>query len=163
MRRNSPSLALPRYRDTRGSRFPDSVRHVIFSQKVCQSTSVSVWQKLRGTMKTRTANWLQEATRLLDLGLAVIPLHGPDLPTPTDIDQRSIGKRPLIRWQAYQERLPSIQEVREWGRQWPRANLGVVTGAISGVIVLDSDGQQGADTLQGLGPIPRTWRVSTGH
>lgn len=113
-------------------------------------------------MKTQVANWLREATRLLDLGLAVIPLHSPGLPSPAHIDRRSIGKTPLIRWRKYQERLPSTQEVQKWAHRWPDANLGVVTGAISGVIVLDIDGREGANTLQDLGSLPRTWRVSTG-
>lgn len=111
-----------------------------------------------------TANWLREATRLRNLGLAVIPLHSPDLPTaPAGDKKHSIGKTPLVRWQEYQERLPSVQEICEWGRRWPDANLGVVTGLISGVIVLDSDGHEGANTLEDLGPIPRTWRDTTGR
>jgi putative DNA primase/helicase len=114
-------------------------------------------------MKTRTANWLQEATRLLDLGLSVIPLHSPDLPPSAKVDERNIGKAPLVRWQEYQDHRPSVRDIRDWARRWPRANLGVVTGAISSVIVLDSDGREGASTLEGLGPLPRTWRVSTGH
>jgi len=113
-------------------------------------------------MKARAGTWLQEATRLLDLGLSVIPLHSPDLPLSAKVDEGTVGKAPLVRWQAYQDRRPTVREIRDWARRWPRANLGVVTGAISGVIVLDVDGREGANTLQGLGPLPRTWRVSTG-
>jgi len=40
----------------------------------------------------------------------------------------------------------------------PGANLGVVNGPISGVIVLDVDGRKAANTLQRLGSLPQTWR-----
>lgn len=38
--------------------------------------------------------------------------------------------------------------IREWWRRWPRANIGIRTGAVSGIIVLDIDARHGGfDTL----------------
>ena len=63
-------------------------------------------------MKPRTPKWLQAASTLRDRGLSVLPLHSPDLPNSTEGDEeRSIGKKPLVQWQEYQERLPSVEEI----------------------------------------------------
>ena len=47
------------------------------------------------------------------------------------------GKRPIVRWQTLEERHPTEPEVRGWFERWPLANVAVVTGAISGIVVLD--------------------------
>ena len=38
------------------------------------------------------------------------------------------GKRPLVRWQVFQHRQPDSAEIADWFRQWPDANIAVVTG-----------------------------------
>lgn len=43
------------------------------------------------------------------------------------------------------DRKATVEELRSW--RWSEGNLGVVTGAISGVTVLDVDGEEGYDTL----------------
>jgi hypothetical protein len=52
---------------------------------------------------------------------------------------RQKDKVPLVRWQAYQHRRADSEEIKHWFDQWPDANIGVVTGAISGIVVLDVD------------------------
>lgn len=49
------------------------------------------------------------------------------------------GKRPIVRWQIYQDGMPGEKAVRDWFARWPNANLSVVTGTISGIVVLDVD------------------------
>ncbi|MCU0836290.1 MAG: bifunctional DNA primase/polymerase [Chromatiaceae bacterium] len=56
------------------------------------------------------------------------------------------GERPLIRWQAYQYRRPEVTEVADWFQRWPDANLAVVTGLVSALVVLDLAPRPGADT-----------------
>ena len=73
---------------------------------------------------------LNEALKYARLGFSIIPLA-----------ERS--KTPLIEWGPYQRRRASEAEVREWFKQWPTANVGIVTGGISGVIVVDLDGPEG--------------------
>lgn len=54
-----------------------------------------------------------------------------------DVDAR---KKTLLRsWEPYQRRLPTEEEVRRWLSKWPDANLGLVTGAVSGCWTLDLD------------------------
>lgn len=60
------------------------------------------------------------------------------------------GKRPLVSWLEFQGRLASGAEVMRWFRRWPEANVGIVTGAVSGLIVLDVD--------ERLAPLP-LWLV----
>lgn len=77
------------------------------------------------------------------------------------------GKRPLIRWQVYQSRRADPLEIAEWFRRWPDANVAVVTGVVSGLVVLDLDPRHGAaESLQRLqrehGPIGETVEAVTG-
>lgn len=77
------------------------------------------------------------------------------------------GKRPLIRWQVYQHRHPDATEVADWYRHWPDANIAIVTGVVSGLVVLDLDPRHGVDaSLQELerkhGPIDETVEARTG-
>lgn len=80
---------------------------------------------------------------------------------------RPEDKRPLIRWENYQRRRADEAEVRGWFQAWPDAGIGIVTGTISGLVVLDIDVRHGGDvTLDRLelehGRLPTTVEVRTG-
>jgi len=49
------------------------------------------------------------------------------------------NKKPLIKWEEFQRRLPTEEEVREWFTKYPDANIGIVTGELSGIAVIDID------------------------
>ena len=77
------------------------------------------------------------------------------------------GKRPLVRWEPYQERRPTEAELGRWFKRWPDANIAVVTGALSGLIVLDVDPRHGGgDSLAALerrhGALPETVEAISG-
>jgi hypothetical protein len=77
------------------------------------------------------------------------------------------SKRPLIAWTALQTRAADESEIHDWFRRWPGANIAVVTGALSGLVVLDIDpGHGGADSLAELegrhGPLPDSVEAITG-
>lgn len=79
-------------------------------------------------------------------GFSVIPV-GPD-------------KRPLLRsWKIYQTRLPTDEEINRWWTQFPNANIGIVTGKVSGITVVDVDTHKGGDASK----FPRTFAVRTGN
>ena len=61
------------------------------------------------------------------------------------IPMRPRDKRPMIKWQAYQQRRADAEEIRGWFRRWPDANIGIVTGAVSGLVVLDIDPRHGGE------------------
>lgn len=48
-------------------------------------------------------------------------------------------KRPLVAWREFQFRLASEDELQGWWVRWPGANIGIVTGKISGITVIDCD------------------------
>ncbi len=57
------------------------------------------------------------------------------------------GKVPLVSWTEFQLRRAGENEVRAWWQRWPDANVGVVTGAQSGLIVVDIDGPTGEQSV----------------
>jgi len=69
---------------------------------------------------------LNYALAYLEKGWSVIPVK-PD-------------KRPYIRWSKYQKTKPTKEEVTDWWTQWPTANIAVVTGKVSNLLVVDIDG-----------------------
>lgn len=77
------------------------------------------------------------------------------------------GKRPIVAWKHFEQRAASADEVRGWFRQHANANVGIVTGAVSAIIVLDIDvAHDGAESLARLtaenGALPRTVEAITG-
>lgn len=69
---------------------------------------------------------LESALELWRSGFSVIPIQ-------------SGGKRPLVSWIEYQSRRPTEEEIYRWWQQYPNANVGIVTGKISGIVVIDLD------------------------
>ena len=77
------------------------------------------------------------------------------------------GKRPLVAWEPYQHRAPEGGDIDSWFRRWPNANIGIVTGRISGLVVLDVDPRhRGDDSLAELerrfGALPVTIEAISG-
>ena len=77
------------------------------------------------------------------------------------------AKRPMVRWTPFQSAPPAPAEVEQWYRHWPDANVGIVTGAVSGLVVLDVDaGHGGGESLAALerefSPLEPTVECRTG-
>jgi hypothetical protein len=77
------------------------------------------------------------------------------------------GKRPLVAWREFQQHAARGDQIEAWFRHWPDANVGVVTGRVSGLIVLDIDVQHGGPAsvvaLEALhGSLPPTVEAHTG-
>lgn len=50
------------------------------------------------------------------------------------------SKKPFpISWKKYQSERPNAEQTAVWAKTWPKAGIACVTGAISGVVVLDID------------------------
>lgn len=109
---------------------------------------------------------LKTALGYAQCGWSVIPLYecnGAGCTCLKGAHCESKGKHPRIAWTQYQAKKATEKEIREWLTQWPDSNIGIVTGSISGIIVLDVDGKKGVDTLteQKL-PVPATATSRTG-
>ncbi|MCX8114682.1 MAG: bifunctional DNA primase/polymerase, partial [Burkholderiaceae bacterium] len=85
--------------------------------------------------------------------------------SPIPIEPR--GKRPLVPWLEFQQRIADAEEIAAWFARWPDANVGIVTGRVSGIVVVDVDAQHGGlDSLRALerehGALPTTVEAITG-
>lgn len=84
---------------------------------------------MRSTSKLPDA--VEEA---LSRGFSVIPI--------------SRNKLPAIKWKPYQERKADREQVLRWDREKKPSAWGVVTGGVSGLVVLDFDGDAGNKLLK---------------
>lgn len=85
--------------------------------------------------------------------------------SPIPIEPR--GKRPLVPWLEFQQRIAEGGEIAAWFARWPDANVGIVTGRVSGIVVVDVDARHGGlDSLRELerahGALPPTVEATTG-
>lgn len=83
------------------------------------------------------------------------------------IPMQAHGKRPLVPWRAFQQRIAGEGEIARWFARWPDANVGIVTGRISGIVVVDVDLRHGgpasvAEAEARLGPLQVTVESATG-
>ncbi len=74
----------------------------------------------------------------------------------------SPGKVPMVPWAAFQTTLPEVGQIRSWWTQWPHANIGMATGELSGVLVLDADGTEARKECLKRGGLDGTRAVWTG-
>jgi len=90
--------------------------------------------------------FLDAALTYIGLGWNVIPLKPKD-------------KKPLLSsWREWQNKKVTEDIVKQWWQRYPAANVGILTGTISGIVVLDVDGEAGRQSLsqiaKGLPPTP---------
>ncbi|MES2224163.1 MAG: VapE domain-containing protein [Patescibacteria group bacterium] len=72
-------------------------------------------------------------------------------------------KRPLLSsWKEFQTRLPTEEEINKWWKQFPDANIGIATGKVSNITVVDIDSHKGTDSAK-LDQFPKTYTVKTGN
>ncbi len=114
---------------------------------------------------------LSAAKHYLSLGLKPIPLAAPG-----ERGGRSFtGKEPLVKWEEYQTRQPTEEEVERWFAGRDDVNLGIVCGFLhdaggrrmdKALVVVDFDDEEAArefsERLRELGLNPETWVVRTG-
>ena len=77
------------------------------------------------------------------------------------------GKRPLIAWRRLQSRRASAAEAAGWFARWPNANVAIVTGRLSRLVVIDVDPRHGGDASLAAfeaehGALPATIEALTG-
>jgi hypothetical protein len=111
---------------------------------------------------------LQTALAYAAKGWPVIPLHTPtqDGCSCGKRDCASPGKHPRTE-HGLKDGSRDEAQIRQWWEKWPDANLGILAGQKSGLLILDVDGEDGKAALQALtaahGSLPQTLRVKTGR
>lgn len=86
---------------------------------------------------------------------AALALSRPCIPVKTD-------KTPFFPWTEFQSRLPAREELTSWYEKYSPKAWAVITGQISGLVVLDFDGQAGANSMRELGLAPHVRTPSGG-
>jgi len=77
------------------------------------------------------------------------------------------AKRPLVAWAEFESRCASAGEIEAWFARWPDANVGIVTGRVSGLVAIDIDARHGGEaSLRRIElerrPLPTTIEAMTG-
>lgn len=114
-----------------------------------------------------------EAERLAQFGFAVLPLHSIEEQGQCSCGSErcsSPGKHPINQLvpNGVLNATHDVQTIRQWFALWPDANIGIATGSVSGVTVIDVDyshgGNQSLFNIQkNVAEIPETWTAKTGN
>jgi Bifunctional DNA primase/polymerase, N-terminal/Primase C terminal 1 (PriCT-1) len=117
---------------------------------------------------------VEHAVRYVQAGMAVLPLHRPVLHERTyrcSCGRQSCSspaKHPFGRLvpNGLRDASSDAKTVESWFQE-ARINVGIATGAVSGIVVLDIDPRHDGDETvavleQEQGPLPHTWRFMTG-
>lgn len=51
----------------------------------------------------------------------------------------------MVPWIEYQSHIPTEEEICQWWQQYPNANIGIITGKISRIVVIDLDPDKGSN------------------
>jgi putative DNA primase/helicase len=119
-------------------------------------------------MHNPSSGMMEHAVAYGRAGWPIFPLHHIEAGRCScgKADCNSAGKHPRTR-RGFKDASPDEAMIRKWWTRWPDANIGIATGARSGLFVLDKDGAKGSARLAKLvaehGPLPETPRVKTGH
>ena len=84
-------------------------------------------------------NIMDSALEYCKMGFSVIPV-------------KPGGKKPLVKWEPYQSEKASEDQIRAWWKKIPSANVAIVTGAISGMDVVDIDSATGLELFEDMIP-----------
>ena len=125
-------------------------------------------------VKQAAATASDAAADYLRRGWSIVPVHSVagEHPERTCGCSRGVrcaskGKHPRGSWRVYQERRATEVDVERWWSLGSNSNIGIVTGAISDLVVLDVDyGNGGEESLEELerihGKLPDTLIAITG-
>ncbi len=112
---------------------------------------------------------LDAAIEYARLGWHVFPLHTPGngrCSCGSSACGKTAGKHPRTS-HGLKDATTSEKVIREWWEKWPDANVGILTGALSGLVVVDVDPDKGgkkslAQLERTYGSLPKTVEAMTG-
>lgn len=91
---------------------------------------------------------VKDALAYTALGWSIVPAHSVHADgrcTCRNLKCVTVAKHPRVRWRAFQQRLPTEQEIVRWWKRYPDSNIALITGAVSGLVVVDVDPRHGGD------------------
>ena len=113
---------------------------------------------------------LDAALAYVEQGVAVFPLHNPLTDGSCSCGDakcgKSTGKHPRTST-GLKAATTDRNQIQRWWTSWPDANIGIPTGAVNGLVVVDVDYAAGEESLgrmtEKYGPLPATKKVKTGN
>ena len=115
-------------------------------------------------MTTETTTFLVTALKYANLGWPIVPLHSPRPDGSCSCQGggncTSPGKHPrIVTGKNHDHASIDPELIQEWWRKWPNANVGVITGERSGIVLVDVDprnhgdmGSQDEDSCRSVDP-----------
>jgi hypothetical protein len=77
---------------------------------------------------------------------------------------KNAGKHPRVTG-GFKAATTDAQQIKAWWHKWPDANIGIATGSVSGIVVVDVDGPEALARFYALAgkhePLPKTLTVKT--
>lgn len=97
-------------------------------------------------MSKRSRKMMKHALSYAKMGFAVLPVHSirKGKCTCGNSTCRRPGKHPHTK-HGVKDATKNLDTIRGWWKKYPRANIAIATGEISGIIVLDIDPRNGGD------------------
>ena len=93
--------------------------------------------------------FLAELEKYVRMGWAIIPIQAE-------------GKAALVKWAQYQKVAPTLEQVLGWAEKFPDCRWAVITGEVSGIMVVDCDNDAALQAAEALG-ITSSASVKTPH
>ncbi len=93
--------------------------------------------------------FLAELEKYVQMGWAIIPI-------------KAGGKEALVKWAQYQRIAPTLEQVLDWAERFPDCRWAVITGEVSGIMVVDCDNPTALQAAEALG-ITSSVSVTTPH
>jgi putative DNA primase/helicase len=94
-----------------------------------------------------------QALHLASLGFHVFPLHTPEVIGGCSCgksDCSNMGKHPRT-MRGLKDATADPEQIKAWWRRWPHANIGIATGEVSNLLVIDVDPRHGGwESLEAL-------------
>ncbi|MCP1848370.1 MULTISPECIES: phage/plasmid primase, P4 family [unclassified Bradyrhizobium] len=119
-------------------------------------------------VKSRSVPLMKQALRYASKGIYVIPVHSVRDGRCSCRDSAECskpGKHPITP-RGVKDATTNRKTIKRWWAENPDANIGIATGKISNLVVVDVDGAEGKISLAELvkknGKLPRTPKVKTG-
>jgi hypothetical protein len=86
---------------------------------------------------------LKAAIKYRNQGFSVIPMV-----SIYNQKENKCDKKALDKWGQYQKTLPTIKEIAQWWGKWPNAMVGIITGELSGIMVVDADTKEACELIE---------------
>lgn len=111
---------------------------------------------------THNLGMVVTAHNYLKLGFSVLPVKGNFYARGSNIEEMAKdSKAPLVPWTEYQGRLPTEKETKSWFLKYPKANIAIITGKVSSIVVVDFDSIEAVRWARGEGLLNNTLTART--